>query len=50
MVIVAQLVRALDCGSRGRGFEPRHSPDSIPSDLLGRDFFCFLPFIHFKVN
>lgn len=26
MVIVAQLVRALDCGSRGRGFEPHHSP------------------------
>ncbi len=26
MVVVAQLVRALDCGSRGRGFEPRLSP------------------------
>jgi hypothetical protein len=26
MVVVAQLVRALDCGSRGRGFEPRHPP------------------------
>ena len=26
MVIVAQLVRALDCGSRGRGFETHHSP------------------------
>jgi hypothetical protein len=26
MVIVAQSVRALDCGSRGRGFEPRLSP------------------------
>ena len=25
-VIVAQLVRALDCGSRGRGFESHHSP------------------------
>jgi hypothetical protein len=25
-VVVAQLVRALDCGSRGRGFEPRHPP------------------------
>ena len=23
---VAQLVRALDCGSGGRGFEPHHSP------------------------
>lgn len=26
MVIVAQLVRALDCGSKGRGFESRLSP------------------------
>jgi hypothetical protein len=28
-VIVAQLVRALDCDSRGRGFEPRLSPKKI---------------------
>ena len=26
MVVVAQLVRALDCGSRGRGFESHHPP------------------------
>ena len=26
MAIVAQLVRALDCGSKCRGFEPRRSP------------------------
>jgi hypothetical protein len=26
MVIVAQLVRALVCGTRGRGFESRLSP------------------------
>ena len=26
-MIVAQLVRALHCGSRGRGFEPRLSPE-----------------------
>ena len=26
MVVVAQLVRAPDCGSEGRGFEPLHSP------------------------
>ncbi len=25
-VVVAQLVRALDCGSRGRGFESHHPP------------------------
>ena len=30
MVIVAQLVRALVCGTRGRGFEPRLSPAGIP--------------------
>ncbi len=28
MVIVAQLVRALDCGSRGRRFEPGLSPSN----------------------
>ena len=32
MVVVAQLVRALDCGSRGRGFEPRHPPIFLFSD------------------
>ncbi len=26
MADVAQLVRALGCGSRGRGFEPRRLP------------------------
>lgn len=26
MAIVAQLVRALDCGSKCRGFESRQSP------------------------
>ena len=26
MAGVAQLVRALDCGSGGRGFEPHRSP------------------------
>ena len=28
MVDVAQLVRASDCGSEGRGFEPRFPPQS----------------------
>ena len=28
MVVVAQLVRALDCGSRGRRFEPGLPPDN----------------------
>jgi hypothetical protein len=26
MVVVAQLVRAPDCDSGGRGFEPHHPP------------------------
>ena len=29
VVSVAQLVRALDCGSRGWGFETPHSPTLI---------------------
>jgi hypothetical protein len=37
MVIVAQLVRASDCGSEGRGFETRLSPKS-PEVIQG--FFC----------
>ncbi len=27
MVVVAQLVRASDCGSEGRGFEPHLPPE-----------------------
>ena len=27
--IVAQLVRASDCGSEGRGFDPRQSPPKL---------------------
>ncbi len=34
MAIVAQLVRALDCGSKCRGFEPRRSPIFIRECLL----------------
>jgi hypothetical protein len=36
MVDVAQLVRALDCGSRGRGFESHHLP---PKTLQMQGFF-----------
>lgn len=36
MVAVAQLVRASDCGSEGRGFETHQSPDN-PGFF--RDFF-----------
>jgi hypothetical protein len=47
MVIVAQLVRALDCGSKGRGFETRLSPKS-PEVIQG--FFCMLYFPIFVVT
>ena len=41
MVIVAQLVRALDCGSRGRRFEPGLSPTELKADSKGSSlFFC----------
>jgi hypothetical protein len=33
MEIVAQLVRAPDCGSGGRGFETPHSPTLITKKL-----------------
>ena len=37
MVGVAQLVRAPDCGSGGRGFETRHSPQkNCETPLLER--------------
>ncbi len=36
-VIVAQLVRASDCGSEGRGFEPRLSP--LKKALIYQGFF-----------
>ncbi len=35
---VAQLVRALDCGSRGRGFEP-HLPPIVRKALIYQGFF-----------
>jgi hypothetical protein len=39
-VVVAQLVRALDCGSRGREFEPRLPPKKNLAAL--RDFFIYI--------
>ena len=35
MVVVAQLVRALDCGSRGRRFETGLPPYKTPSRNWG---------------
>ncbi len=37
-VVVAQSVRASDCDSEGRGFEPHHPPKKW-SQLLGAIFF-----------
>ena len=42
MVNVAQLVRALDCGSKGRGFEPHLSPLQEEEFLKKRRFLFFL--------
>ena len=40
MVVVAQLVRALDCGPRGRGFKPHLPPDLFKlSDFHQKAFF-----------
>lgn len=41
MAIVAQLVRALDCGSGGRGFESHHSPQKLKTVLMNGFFFIF---------
>ena len=38
MVVVAQLVRALDCGSRGRRFEPGLPPKKT-KPLIREAFF-----------
>ena len=46
MVVVAQLVRAMDCGSIGRGFEPRLPPQKTFGN--SRRFFCFLIFVNHK--
>lgn len=40
VVTVAQLVRALDCDSRGRGFDPRQSPQIVePAFKIRRALF-----------
>ncbi|CAL2074822.1 hypothetical protein T190607A02C_100124 [Tenacibaculum sp. 190524A02b] len=43
MVIVAQLVRAPDCGSGGRGFETHLSPKT--KALYTKGFFVFYTFL-----
>ena len=44
MVIVAQLVRASDCGSEGRGFETRLSPFLIIKLRGNSELFLFNDF------
>ena len=39
MVRVAQLVRASDCGSEGRGFETHSSPPFFSLSGFSKDFF-----------
>ena len=40
MVVLAQLVRASDCGSEGRGFEPHTPPKTPDKKLFVRSFLC----------
>jgi hypothetical protein len=42
-VVVAQLVRASDCGSEGRGFETLQSPSFKKGNLAKGCLFCFIP-------
>ena len=44
MVVVAQLVRALDCGSRGRRFETGLPPIKNPREIEGFFVVVFLFF------
>ena len=48
MVNVAQLVRALDCGSKGRGFEPHLSPLQEEEFLKKRRFLFFVSVLLLK--
>ena len=41
MVVVAQLVRASDCGSEGRGFESHHPPENLKGTINTGSFFIF---------
>ena len=42
MVAIAQLVRASDCGSEGRGFEPHWLPQKTKNLLQTEGFFIFI--------
>ena len=45
MVSLAQLVRASDCGSEGRGFDPHTSPIKVDRGLKYLSpLFCIIPY------
>ena len=46
MVAIAQLVRASDCDSEGRGFEPHWLPKIVPAKLAG----IFMPTQRYLLN
>ena len=48
-MVVAQLVRASDCDSEGRGFEPHHPPQ-IKFLQAMRDFFCLSSFAEVTIR
>ena len=50
MVVVAQLVRASDCDSEGRGFEPHHPHKKFPAAHAGFFFGQKIYKKHLKTN
>ena len=48
MVVVAQLVRAPDCGSGGRRFETDLPPQNKRAYQFGKPFLVYKVFIDFK--
>ena len=49
MEIVAQLVRASDCGSEGRGFDPHLSPVRTPFLLKAPEIGRFFNAVSFNI-
>jgi hypothetical protein len=41
LVVIAQLVRASDCGSEGRGFEPHWPPQKSKASSFFKKLFLF---------
>ena len=50
MVSIAQLVRASDCGSEGRGFDPHCSPKVVMNQKIHHHFSLSIPAILFKIS